>query len=166
MTRALVTQMLNALEHHQSQTRPIHKTEFAITAAREYLAAEPSGERAELIARLAKQWAELDPADPYRADVGQAADMLEADADLRTQLARRTVERDMAISMIGDCIDEQQAKRVQMTFEEVENCFPEGATSDAGYVQVSAQWTHDFARAIEAHHGITPADKPTDWSAA
>ena len=38
------------------------------------------GERAELIKRLAKQWAELDPADPYRADVGQAVSMLEADA--------------------------------------------------------------------------------------
>ena len=111
MTRALVTQMLNALEHHQSQTRPIHKTEFAITAAREYLETEPSGERAELIAKLRTGWTVMEESEFERLDdlCREAADMLEADADLRTQLARRTVERDMAISMIGDCIDEQQA---------------------------------------------------------
>ena len=32
----------------------------------------------------------------------QAADMLDADSDLRTQLAQRTVERDMAIKMAAD----------------------------------------------------------------
>ena len=45
--RELVTQLLNALEFHQSQTRPIHNTELAIKAAREYLATEPSGELAQ-----------------------------------------------------------------------------------------------------------------------
>jgi hypothetical protein len=165
MTRALVTQMLNALEHHQSQTRPIHKTEFAITAAREYLATEPkqlgtitfggcpacgkqsciarscmtpvtSGDRAELIARLAKQWAELDPADPYRADVGKAADMLEADA--------------------------QQAKRVPMTEKQIDKIHADTAR----LAQIRTTFFIAFARALEAHHKILPADKPTDWSAA
>ena len=27
-------------------------------------------------------------------------------------------------------------------------------------------YVYEAVRAIEAHHGITPADKPTDWSAA
>ena len=75
MTRALVTQLLNALEYHQSHTRPIHNTELAIEAAREYLATEPSGERAELIEKL--RWA---GAVGGNQTCSQAADMLEADA--------------------------------------------------------------------------------------
>jgi hypothetical protein len=37
-----------------------------------------------------------------------------------------------------------------LTFEEVEDCFPLGAkTMEDGVTGVSAQWLHDFARAIE-----------------
>ena len=131
MTRALVTQLVEALEglantHQQGRSvaaegafgyveMHVQNAEGAITAAREYLANEPKSERAELIANLRSQ-------ECCQAHGGAGShhtrckecprnvgDMLEADADLRTQLARRRVERDMAISMIGDCIDAQQA---------------------------------------------------------
>ncbi len=38
-----------------------------------------------------------------------------------------------------------------LTFEEIEDCFPEGEYSieDDGPCTMSAQWLHDFARAIE-----------------
>lgn len=115
MTRVLVMQLFEALIHAVPSDQEDEQAEAiaAITEAREYLATETSGELAQSVARLAKQWAELDPADPYRADVGQAVDMLEADADLRTQLARRTVERDMAISMAISMLvaDAQQANK-------------------------------------------------------
>lgn len=108
MTRALVTQMLEALEHGYMVTGAHAKYTAAITAARAYLETEPSGGRAELIEKL--RWA---------GSVGgnqtciQAADMLEADADLRTQLARRAVERNMAISMAISMLvaDAQQANK-------------------------------------------------------
>lgn len=45
MTRALLERCLNALEYHQSQTRPIHNTELVIDAIRAYLA-KPQGEPA------------------------------------------------------------------------------------------------------------------------
>ena len=153
MTRALVTQLVEALEYAFTGNRRPEILGAAITAAREYLEAEPkptltealaqqgiklrtefepkkrdlkmedepSGERAELIARLAKQWAELDPADPYRADVGRAVSMLEADA--------------------------QQAKRVPMTDREI---------SEIVNRYYRLMGPEEFARAIEAHHGITP----------
>lgn len=39
-----------------------------------------------------------------------------------------------------------------MTFDEIEDCFPDGALSDneTGKTLVSAQWLHDFARNIAA----------------
>lgn len=38
----------------------------------------------------------------------------------------------------------------RLSFEEIEDCFPEGATTDeVGNVVVTAQWLHDFARAVE-----------------
>jgi len=40
----------------------------------------PASDREALIARLAQQWAALDPADPYRDDAREAIDMLEVDA--------------------------------------------------------------------------------------
>ena len=150
MTRALVTQMLEAMEPVSAYglpgTKDVQqaKLQEAVTAAREYLAtdsdltltealaqqgiklrtefepkqrdselaAEPRGERAELIARLAKQWAELDPVDPYRADIGKAADMLEADAQ------PKQVTCQIYGHVVGACvecnthIEAQQAKRV------------------------------------------------------
>lgn len=36
-----------------------------------------------------------------------------------------------------------------MTFDEVEDCFPDGMYDDGrGGIIVSAQWLHDFARAV------------------
>lgn len=107
MTRALVTQLVEALEYAFTGNRRPEILGAAITAARAYLETEPSGERAELIARLAKQWAELDPADPYRADVGQAVDMLEADA--------------------------QQAKQVPMTTEQITRAWESVKGTSFGY---------------------------------
>ena len=83
------------------------RTEFEPKQRDSELATEPSGERAELIARLVKQWAELDPVDPYRADIGKAADMLEADA--------------------------QQAKRVPLAGDEIEK-IADGCRAGAGSV--------------------------------
>lgn len=38
-----------------------------------------------------------------------------------------------------------------LSFEEIEDCFPEhGATSEANGILCSAQWLHDFARAVAA----------------
>lgn len=155
MTRALVTQLLNALEYHQSQTRPIHNTELAIESAREYLATEPSGERAELIERLR----DYEEYDNNKQAMSDAADMLEADASLQTQLARRTVERDMAISMLSDALeaDVQQAKRVPLTDDQIQEIYIHTYTA----VDHGRDFENAFARAIEAHHGITPAVKPT-----
>jgi hypothetical protein len=45
-------------------------------------------------------------------------------------------------------------QRKPLTFEQVEDCFCEGATAEESGILVSAQWLHDFARAIEAAHGI------------
>jgi hypothetical protein len=45
-------------------------------------------------------------------------------------------------------------QRKPLTFEQVEDCFCEGATAEENGILVSAQWLHDFARAIEAAHGI------------
>ena len=50
-----------------------------------------------------------------------------------------------------------QPKREPLTFEQVEDCFPEGASvfEDAyGDNHTSPRWLHAFARAIEAAHGI------------
>ena len=40
----------------------------------------------------------------------------------------------------------------KLTFDEIEDCFPDDCCTDdkTGKVQVSAQWLHDFAHAIEA----------------
>lgn len=39
----------------------------------------------------------------------------------------------------------------KLTFDEIEGCFPDDYCTDdkTGKVQVSAQWLHDFAHAIE-----------------
>ena len=143
MTRALVTQLMSALDYHQFHTRPMQYSKDAIKVAREYLATEPSGERAELIARLAKQWTELDPADPYRADIGQAVSMLEADAQQATPYGWMVsgVPTVMSDSLAQE-IQEQEAKRI-------------GGTCKAFPVYTSPQQA-----------AISLKDKPTDWSAA
>ena len=203
MTCALVTQLLNALEYHQSQTRPIHNTELAVEAAREYLATEPIGERAELIERLRDRRAF--GMNMHGFDIRllhEAADMLEADAQpkqvtcqiyghvvgacvecnthIEAQQATPDIKAlqsngkgpapcarfceanafEIEIRRLKAEINAQQVKRVPMAGEEIEK-IADGCRAVAGSV-----WPHAFARAIEAHHGITTADKPIDWSAA
>ena len=77
MTRALVTQLLEALERGYMVTGAHAKYTAAITKAREYLATEPIGERAELIVDLR----ELIDLHAFAKDVvDRAAHLLEADA--------------------------------------------------------------------------------------
>jgi hypothetical protein len=48
-----------------------------------------------------------------------------------------------------------QPARVPMTDEQIENCLPETIyTAEDGWLRTTAQTFHDFARAIEAAHGI------------
>ena len=157
MTRALVTQMLEAMDESRGDvsqclqeelpkagyerydrrikaiTEQLEKHDAAIKAAREYLATEPSGERAELIERL--------------------NECLSGPAALTTREA--TAIKDAADMLAADA---QQAKRVPMTNEEID----EIGVDYSGNFQV----LRDFARAIEAHRDTPPAEKPTDWSAA
>ena len=139
MTRALVTQLLEVLE---STTYNGPKMGRAIKSAREYLATEPSGERAELaneIRSTANHLSRYDtpgfPMNPFAAVCHKAADMLEADA----REAKRVPISDGVIAVITDA------------------CFQ--AVADQGTTVLMRA----VARAIEAHHGITPADKPTGW---
>ena len=155
MTRALVIQMLDCLvklsEQSDCDIDPFTFGRYggnsAVTAAREYLATEPSGERAELIAQLRDAHGRRFDTSP--PPYSRAADMLEADADLRTQLARRTVERNMAISMLE--ADAQQAKRVPMSEKQIDKIHADTAR----LAQIRTTFFIAFARAIEAHHGIT-----------
>lgn len=66
----------------------------------------------------------------------KAADMLEAD-----------------VSLINEGNKAQQAKRVPLSDDQIEE-LAEGIAWD--------DYAHDLARRVEKHHGITPADKPTD----
>jgi len=45
-------------------------------------------------------------------------------------------------------------QRKPLSFEQVEDCFVDGYSTEENGILVSAQWLHDFARAIEAAHGI------------
>ena len=47
------------------------------------------------------------------------------------------------------------AERRPLTQDEIEKCFPvDGYLNEAGRVIITAQWLREFARAIEAAHGI------------
>ena len=191
MTRALVTQLVEALEglantHQQGRSvaaegafgyveMHVQNAEGAITAAREYLANEPKSERAELIANLRSQ-------ECCQAHGGAGShhtrckecprnvgDMLEADADLRTQLARRRVERDMAISMIGDCIDEQQATPYGWMVSGVPSVMSGSLAQEIQ--EQEAKRIGGTCKAFPVYTSpqqaaISLKDKPTDWSAA
>jgi len=117
MTCAFVTQLLNALEYHQSQTRPIHNTELAIEAAREYLAIEPIGERAELIAR--QRGVQENGINAEMRELAKAtADMLESDATELTRLRDLARDAANAATQLQKQVlahKAQQAKRVPMT---------------------------------------------------
>lgn len=56
---------------------------------------------------------------------------------------------------------EQAGSKGSLTFDEIEDCFPEGACAldETGMIAVTAQWLHDFAQAIaaKAHEDICGA---------
>ena len=161
MTHALVTQMLNALEYHQLQTRPIHNTELAIEAAREYLATEPAQTLTEALAQQGiKLRTEFEPkqrdSELATEPSGERAELI---AKLRTGwtvMEESEFERlDGLCRKAADMLeaDAQQAKRVPMTDREI---------SEIVNRYYRLMGPAEFARAIEAHHGITePAEKPT-----
>ena len=125
MTRALVTQLVEALEASWNPAIGSlgreEKANAAITAARDYLATEPSAERAELLHALSGHigWANTVGYAELGKSLRKAADMLEADA--------------------------QQAKQVPMSADDVYQCGLRGAMEDG---------TAALVRAVEAHHGI------------
>ena len=101
MTRALVTQLVEALEKLSDTEQTyaaLDKADAAITAAREYLATEPSGERADS-AQWLREFADMEFSYYSReaTQLRKAADMLEAD-----------------VSLINEGNKAQQAKRVPM----------------------------------------------------
>ena len=55
---------------------------------------------------------------------------------------------------VGTYLYTKPQQRKPLTFEQVEDCFGDGATAEENGILVSAQWLHDFARAIESAHGI------------
>ena len=55
---------------------------------------------------------------------------------------------------VGTYLYTAPQQRKPLTFEQVEDCFGDGATAEENGILVSAQWLHDFARAIESAHGI------------
>ena len=73
------------------------ETSAAITAAREYLATEPSGERAELIEKL--RWASVVSGNET---CGRAADMLEADAQQAKRVPQDESEDLYALALKAD----------------------------------------------------------------
>ena len=68
-------------------------------------------------------------------------------------LGNNTKLANLAKLAIMEAENEAQ-QRKPLTFEQVEDCFGDGATTEENGILVSAQWLHDFARAIEAAHGI------------
>jgi len=105
MTRKLIEQMLNALEYHQLQTRPIHNTELAIEAAREYLA-QPECYHEEKVPMLAcKKCGSLcgAPAQPEQQPVAYSYDLAAAWAAKEVKLYT------------------QQPKAPELTDEEIES---------------------------------------------
>lgn len=187
MTRALVTKMLRALDASRddvneclnevlpkagsyrydrvidSLTTKLTKHDAAITAARDYLATEPSGERAELIRslRTLRMYAQS----PHGIKLlTKAADMLEADvslinegnkaqqAKLRAQLEQEWVE----VRAIRDAYKSvtQQAKQVPMTDDQIEDLREKTFSTGNPYCPVGSKSMRKAARAIEAHHGI------------
>ena len=126
MTRALVTQMLEALEYVVDQGGgPLCEHEAgicfckentAIEAAREYLATEPIGERAELISEL-RDFASfaLNVEIDYQTEfVNAAADMLEADA-LEIESIECAHTEQVLRAMAAEENLAQQATRLPMT---------------------------------------------------
>ena len=160
MTRALVTQLLDCLvklsEQSDCDIDPFTFGRYggnsAVTAAREYLATEP---KPTLTEALAQQGIKLRTEfEPKQRDSELAAEPRGERAELIARLneclsgpAALTTREATAIK---DAADMLEAKRVPMAGEEIEK-IADGCRAVAGSV-----WPHAFARAIEAHHGITP----------
>lgn len=156
MTRALVTQLVEALDAmyseglrlgwhaHPHWSTGMANTNAAITAAREYLATEPIGERAKLIAR--QRWVQEHGANPaMRALAKSTVDMLEADAQ------PKQVTCQIYGHVVGACvecnthIEAQQAKRVPMSADDIYQLARRGAVNE-GLTAI--------VREVEAHHHI------------
>ena len=110
MILAIITQLVEALEsglaYVENEANQLTTREYkaAITAAREYLATEPSGERSELIEKLRRIAAEgmADYAStgyPNSSAIRKAADMLEADAQ------QKQVTCQIYGHVVGACVE-------------------------------------------------------------
>jgi len=161
MTRALVTQMLEALVGVLDKKEGL-ATQFwscsggvyeavqcdaAIEAAREYLATEPIGERADS-AQWLREFAAMEFSYYSREatmKLRNAADMLEADAQ------PKQVTCQIYGHVVGACvecnthIDAQQAKRAPMSADAIYQLAQRGAVND-GLTAI--------VREVEAHHHI------------
>jgi len=114
MTRALVTQLVDALEKLSDTEQTyvaLDRADAVITAAREYLATEPSGERAELIGSLRR----------CRSPLGSmAADMLAADAreiDRLRSIAREAADAATELQRQVLVLKAQQGIKLRTEFE-------------------------------------------------
>ena len=168
MTRALVTQMLEAMEHGYMVTGAHAKYTAAITAAREYLATEPKPTLTEALAQQGiKLRTEFEQSKPDIKDLqangkgpAPCARFCEANA-FEIEIRRLTAK-----------LNAQQAKRVPMTDAEAHQTlldmaaniekFGDGTESNE---QLSSECIRFILERVD-HHGITPAEKLTDWSAA
>ena len=64
-------------------------------------------------------------------------------------IATSAQARDLVNSTIA-AIRRVLAQPEPLTFEQVEDCFPDGYSTEDNGILVSAQWLHDYARSIEA----------------
>ena len=122
--------------------------------------AVPSGERADS-AQWLREFADMEFS-YYSLEATQlrkAADMLEADAQQDKPYDQQSMDLCDTCGWKGIFPGEpclvcaQQAKRVPLSDDQIEE-LAEGIAWD--------DYAHDLARRVEKHHGITPADKPTD----
>lgn len=123
--------------------------------------------REALVKRLAEQWAALDPADPYRDDVGLAVHML--DADKRENVpTTRELNADEKAELLAAGVTGEFVR--VLAFNDRPACSQQVAVpeplSDAAIedIWMIAREANDFpevfARAIEAAHGIARGAKP------
>ena len=166
MILAIITQLVEALEsglaYVENEANQLTTREYkaAITAAREYLATEPSGERADS-AQWLREFADMEFSYYSReaTQLRKAADMLEADAQQDKPYDQQSMDLCDTCGWKGIFPGEpclvcaQQVKRVPLSDDQIEE-LAEGIAWD--------DYAHDLARRVEKHHGITPADKPTD----
>lgn len=176
MTRAIITQMLNALVYANTGDQRADVIGPAITAAREHLATELSRERAELIAGIKHELSEFAHNKTLETLLLDSLDMLEADAQQVSNLLAR-IHRDgghyeskhgrskaintadLIVAKLNAMDDAQQAKRVPMTAAERSSAWIAATIEMPSHENCYLRGMFD----AEAHHGITQADKPTGW---